>query len=113
MADEHHGFVAEGFDQAGEGRGDMLEVVGLDDRAVAVSRLVPCVRRIAEAADVGQLVLPGMVPSTHAVQEQKRSQTGFPSITTGLPSSSMVQWRNGRSKWPSVWRPATSLAPVE
>jgi hypothetical protein len=39
----------------------MLEVVGFDDGALAIARLVPGVGRIAEAAEVGHLVFPGVV----------------------------------------------------
>ena len=37
----------------------------------------------------------------------------FPSFTTTVPSSAIVQSPTGRSKWPWVYRPANSLAPVE
>ena len=42
-----------------------------------------------------------------------RSPCSTPRSTTVRPSSDTVQWRSGRSKWPSVCRPATSFAPVE
>ena len=77
-------------------------------------------------------IAPGLAAAADAVQQQhrgaglrpqrrcasgapatRRGHTSTPSLTTAWPSSATVQPRSGRSKWPSVWRPATSLAPVE
>ncbi len=80
--------------------------------------------------EMGELGLKHRRAAADAVQEQERrsaaallemrhrrhhasSPISRPCSTTGTPSSVTVQPRIGRSKWPSVKRPAASLAPVE
>jgi len=110
-------------------------------RPVLTVAVAPCVERYAEPAvrERFELRAPVAASAADAVQEEEqrrirgsvdvggerrlaRDADGFdhassgarlPSTTTGTPSSVIVQWRTGRSKWPSVWRPAKGFAPVE
>lgn len=69
-----------------------------------------CARRIAARSRAGRQVGRGRREGQVLV---RNSGASTPSATTTSPSSAMVQLRIGRSKWPAVKRPASSLAPVE
>ena len=74
---------------------------------------------VPQKPGIGQSSAPGHAASPQdgaadAVQQHHGAHaTSLPSSTTGSPSSVMVQPKTGMSKWPSVKRPANSLAPVE
>src|SRR5207249_11966778 len=94
--------------------GHGLQRIRLDRGRAAITRLVPGNAAVAAAAEVLDLPVPRGVAAAEAVKKQQRGHSSsFPSCTTTTPSSATVQRRRGRSKWPRVWRPATSLAPVE
>ena len=67
----------------------------------------------AAAAGEGSGFGNGYERSEGGQRAHARSPWSTPSATTATPSRLTVQRRSGRSKWPSVRRPATSLAPVE
>src|SRR5207302_7633310 len=91
-----------------------LQRIRLGRGRSAITRLVPGEAAITAASEVLDLPVPRGVAAAQAMEKhQRRHSSSFPSRTTTLPSSVTVQRRRGRSKWPRVWRPATSLAPVE
>ncbi len=71
VPDEDHRLAAERFDQALQRSANLLQVVRLDDRAVAVAGLIPGVRGIAPRGEKRQLPVPGVVTAAKAVQKQQ------------------------------------------
>ncbi len=102
--------------QRGEARGGQCGAGGrpaLAPAADAVQQHGQRARRMRRLRPAGRAVAQvGQRRVTHQ-HRQRRVHTSSPARTTSEPSSVTVQPRSGRSKWPGVWRPATSLAPVE
>ena len=102
------------FDQGDAALRQALEVVGLDGRAVAVARHIPGDRPEARGRQRFHLGREGQVAAADAVQHEHRRPaaqhgerrqghaTTLPASTTATPSSSTVQLRSGRSKWPAA-----------
>src|SRR5690606_12347212 len=102
-----------------------LEGVGLDGRAAAITGHVPGHGAVARGRERLDLRRKGPVAAADAVQHehggaaaqggeggQRIHSSSSPACTTTWSSTLTVQPRSGKSKWPRVWRPATSLAPV-
>lgn len=101
VADDYHRAIVQVRDQSRERRRHLLEIVRLDDRALAVARLVPGMRAESMRGEKGQLRVPRVMAAADAVQEDERGQASapvsFPSSTTGVSSSRIVQRRSGKS----------------
>ena len=74
VADENDWPGCQRFNQPGQGRTNMFEVVGLHQRAFAVAGLVPGVRGVAQAGKVHELRVPGVVAPAETVQEEEVGQ---------------------------------------
>ena len=114
--------IAQGFGQRREGRFEQR-------RRRPIARQVPGDGPVAPRGEMVELRRPALGIGPHAMQEDQNARArallvvswqahassprSTPASTTAVPSSRTVQPRNGRSKWPSVCRPAVSLAPVE
>src|SRR5438445_1778760 len=129
VTDDDRALDASCVEQRDQRIGERRERHRLERRAFAVTRHVPgdgavlggealelSVERAMVRADAVQEHQRSRSPATlHARREraQASSPCSRPSSTTIRSSRRTVQLRSGRSKWPSVCRPADSLAPVE
>ena len=128
VPDQVHAVQGEPVEQPGERTGERRERHRFERRRAAVTRHVPRDRPV-RARERLDLRRPARGIAADAVQEDDRlaaagldmmdrgahasAPTSRPASTTFSPSRLTVQFRIGRSKCPSVWRPANSLAPVE
>jgi len=101
VADQHHRAVVERADQPDESSRHLLEIVGRYACAFAVAGLIPRMCAVAACREERQLGVPCVMSPADPVQEYQRGQASspasFPFSTMILPSSRIVQLRNGRS----------------
>ena len=63
VPDQHRRLAAKRLDQPPQGAGDLFQVVGVDQRCAAVTRLVPGVRPVAQCREAGDLTVPSGAPA--------------------------------------------------